>query len=270
MDGATAKTTIAANMAVEKGIMVVVSAGNEGKSRDWPYISAPADGFHVMAVGAVNYRGELADFSSIGPTYDGRIKPDFVAMGEDSYVADPNSADGYRKTDGTSMATPLVAGTAALLLQALPDLNRPNELAKLLKYTATRALFPDNQYGWGIINAEAAFRYGTSSQLMEEVKHWDPTSPISPPDRVVVYPNPVRRNSSASRVNIKSPEYIEKIKIYSMSGLLIYERQDMGNARYSVWDLKNKDGQKVATGIYICVIEGSNGIIDMKKAAVID
>lgn len=270
MDGMTAKTTIAADMAVQKGLVVVVSAGNEGKSQDWPYISAPADGFHVIAVGAVNSRGELADFSSTGPTYDGRIKPDVVAMGDDTYVVDPNSADGYRKADGTSMATPLVAGTAALLLQALPDLRGPGELAKLLKYTATHALSPDNRWGWGIINAEAALRYGESPQLVQELSDWDPTGAISHPRRVTVYPNPVRHSSSAGRLNIHSPEPMDSIRIYSISGVLIYERQDMGSARFSIWNLKNEYGHEVANGIYICIIKSSAGRVDVRKIAVID
>jgi serine protease AprX len=270
MDGATAKTTIAADIAVQKGVVVVVSAGNEGKSRHWPYISAPADGFDVIAVGAVNGRGELASFSSIGPTYDGRIKPDVVAMGDDTHVVDPNSTSGYRKADGTSMATPLVAGTAALLLQALPGLDGPKDLAKLLKYTATHSLSPDNRYGWGIIDAQTALRCGTSPLLMEELSDWDPTGAISHAHRVIVYPNPVRRGSSIGRLNIHSPESMESIRIYSLSGLLIYERQDMGSARFSIWDLKNEHGQEVATGIYICVIEDSAGSIDVRKIAVID
>jgi len=270
MDGRTAGTTIAADIAAQKGVVVVVSAGNEGKSRDWPYISAPADGFDVIAVGAVNSEGELADFSSMGPTYDGRIKPDVVAMGDGTYVVDPNSTDGYRKADGTSMATPLVAGTAALLIQALPDLHGPRELAKLLKYTATRSLSPDNRRGWGIINAEAALRYGTSPGLMEELNDWDPTGAIPVPDRVIVYPNPVRRSPSMGRVNIHSPEPIDNIEILSMSGALIYEKQDMGSARFAIWNLKNEHGQEVASGVYICVIRDSTGSVHIRKIAVID
>ena len=277
IDGATAKTTIAANIAVEKGVVVVVSVGNEGKSRDWPYISAPADGFDVIAVGAVDHKGEIADFSSIGPTYDGRIKPDVVAMGDGTYVVDPNSTDGYRKADGTSMATPLVAGTIAILLQALNsyelldgELYKPRDLVKVLKYTATRARYPDNHYGWGIVNAEAAFQYVISPQLMGKIKDWDTTGTNSNSRQVIVYPNPVRRNSAMSRLNIHNPEYIKSIKIYSILGSLIYKREDIDNARLSIWNLKNNFGEEVANGIYICVIEGSTGIIDVKKIAVID
>lgn len=270
MNGRTARTTIAANIAIEKGVSVVVSAGNDGKSLNWPYISAPADGFHVIAVGAVDEVGEIVDFSSIGPTYDGRIKPDVVAMGNDTSVVNPTSTDGYLKVDGTSMATPLVAGTLALLLQAMPDYGGPAEMAKLLKFTASRASFPDNHYGWGIINAEEALRYGTSPDLMREVDAWDPSGATSDISRVIIYPNPVRRNFSDGRLNIYSPEFMESITIYSMTGQLIYERQDMGSARFSIWDLKNEAGQDVASGIYICVIRSATGVIDTRKIAVVE
>ena len=274
MDGATAKTTIAATMAIEKGVVVVVSAGNDGKSQDWPHISAPADGFDVIAVGAVNAMGELADFSSTGATYDGRIKPDVVALGEDVYVADPRNATGYLKTDGTSLAAPLVAGTVALLLQALPGLDGPKDLAKLLKYTATRALFPDNRYGWGIVNAHAALRYGRSifeyGTVMEEFSNWDPAGGVSYSRNVILYPNPVRRNSSVDGLKIYSREPMESVRVYSMSGLLIHERQNMNGARFSIWDLKNQHGNRVASGIYICVIRGTNGPMPTKSVAVID
>lgn len=265
MNGLIAKTTIAADIAVEKGVVVVVSAGNEGKSRGWPYISAPADGFNVIAVGAVDSAGEVADFSSIGPTYDGRIKPDVMAMGDDVYVVTPSTTDQYRRADGTSLATPLVAGTAALLLQAAPDLHGPKDLAKLLRFTATRALSPGNQYGWGMINAEAAFRYGTIPYLMEEVEKWEPVPVIADPDRVTVGPNPIR-GSSGSKLNIHSPKPVASIRIYDLSGLLIYEN----STGHLVWDLRNQHGQEVASGIYICVVEDFTGVTTTKKVAVIE
>ena len=270
MDGATAKTTIAADMAVEKGVVMVISAGNEGKSRNWPYISAPADGFNVIAVGAVNSMGEVANFSSIGPTYDGRTKPDVMAMGDDVYVVAPGTTDEYRKADGTSLATPLVAGTAALLLQAVPDLDGPKTLSKLLKFTASHALSPDNRYGWGMINAEAAFRYGTIPYLMEEFRDWEPVDAISNFSRVTIYPNPIRRDSSSGRLKIYSPEPVDSIRIYNLSGMLVYEQQGMRSAGYSVWDLKNQHGQEVVSGIYICVIKDSTGATTVKKIAIVE
>ncbi len=85
LDGKTAITTIAADFAVEKGIVVVTSAGNEG-NKQWKYITTPADGFGVIAVGSVNINEMISSFSSRGPTYDGRVKPDFVALGDSVLV----------------------------------------------------------------------------------------------------------------------------------------------------------------------------------------
>lgn len=92
MDGNTALSTIAADSAVSKGVVVVNAAGNE-RQNAWHYIIAPADGDSVIAVGAVNLQGQIAGFSSAGPTYDGRIKPDVVACGVNTYCA--SSYGGY-------------------------------------------------------------------------------------------------------------------------------------------------------------------------------
>jgi serine protease AprX len=269
INGRTAKTTIAANIAGEKGIAVIVSAGNEGKSSEWPYISAPADGFDVVAVGAVDEFGDLADFSSIGPTYDGRIKPDLVAMGEGTYVVDPANVNAYRKANGTSMATPLVAGTIALLKQALPEITRNKMLVKLLKYTASRALNPDNRYGWGLINAEAAYRYAKFPGSIMELDNWDPNGLISDYGGVNIYPNPVKVGSSKNIMNIHSNKPIRNIRIYDITGLLIYKRLNMDDARFITWNLRNEQDQRVASGVYICFIEYSAGTYETRKIAIV-
>ncbi|MBD3182551.1 S8 family serine peptidase [Candidatus Poribacteria bacterium] len=270
MDGSTAKTTIAANIAIEKGISIVVSAGNEGKSSEWPYISAPADGFNVIAVGAVDDSGRLADFSSIGPTYDGRIKPDVVAMGKNTYTADPNSVDGYRQQDGTSMATPLVAGTVALLLQASPELiGRPENVVKLLKFTAQNSTSPDNRYGWGLINAQKAYEYSASPQLLEEAINWNPASQLFSDENVKIYPNPLNRSISRNQITIYCTENIEGVEIYNLSGLLVYKNENLGNTNTTHWDTKNNRGKEVASGIYICIVQKSSQKIETKKIAII-
>jgi subtilisin family serine protease len=270
MNGRTAKTTIAANIAVEKGITVVVSAGNEGKSNEWPYISAPSDGFDVVAVGAVNENGEIADFSSIGPTYDGRIKPDLVAMGEGTYTVDPGNVNGYRKANGTSMATPLVAGTIALLKQALPEISKPKTLIKLLKYTASRSLNPDNKYGWGLVNAETAYNYAKFPGSIKDLNNWDPTGPASDTHELYIYPNPIRPNISKPILNIHSSKSMRNVRIYSISGSLIYQRQELDDAKFLTWNLKNDYNQKVASGVYICIIEYSDGTVEKRGVAVIE
>lgn len=160
MDGNTAVTTRAADLAASRGVVVVNSAGNERNNPGWQIIIAPADGDSVIAVGAVDAQNNLASFSSIGPSADGRIKPDVVAMGvgvlsvlrPSSRVYSPTS---YQNVNGTSFSCPLTAGVAALVLSAHPNLT-PMEVRDALRLTADRAANPDNQFGWGLIDAYQA------------------------------------------------------------------------------------------------------------------
>jgi hypothetical protein len=160
MDGQTAVTTIAANRAVELGVVVVTAVGNE-RQELWEHIIAPSDGFYVLAVGAVTSEGNLASFSSPGPTADGRIKPEVCALGVDNWLAanDLGGSDIYGRGDGTSFATPLVAGVCALLLEANPAWT-PLQVYAALTSTAGQSDSPDNDYGWGIVNAFLAAEVG--------------------------------------------------------------------------------------------------------------
>ena len=154
MDGNTARITIAADYAVSLGITVVNSAGNAGYDPTHNTLGAPADGDSVITVGAVTSSGSRASFSSVGPTVDGRIKPDLMAMGSNDYFAS-TSANQYSNGSGTSFSCPIVAGVCALILQKNPSLT-PMEVLQLLRSTATQNNNPDNLYGWGIINALSA------------------------------------------------------------------------------------------------------------------
>ncbi|GIK23380.1 MAG: S8 family peptidase [Ignavibacterium sp.] len=154
MDGNTARITIAADNAVALGITVVNSAGNNGYNASHNTLNAPADGDSVITIGAVGSSGGITSFSSVGPTSDGRIKPDLMAMGSNDYIA-TTYGNGYSYGSGTSYSCPLAAGVCALLLQKNPLLT-PMEVLDILKSTASRSTNPDNQYGWGIINALTA------------------------------------------------------------------------------------------------------------------
>jgi len=168
LDGNTAVTTRAVDIAVSLGMVCVTAAGNQG----WQalptnpcdtltyYIIAPADADSVIAVGAVNESGEIADFSSHGPTYDGRIKPEVCARGVATWCANPGGY-GYRTASGTSLATPLVGGSVAVILSAHPDWS-PMMVREALMMTAHRADIPDNDYGYGIIDVWAAINYVSS------------------------------------------------------------------------------------------------------------
>lgn len=151
MDGNTAIITIAGDLAVAKGIVVVNSAGNNGFDPTHNTLGAPADGDSVIAIGAVTSSGTRTSFSSVGPTADGRIKPDLMAMGSNVYHAG-SVGNQYWSGGGTSYSCPLVAGVCAILLQKNPSLT-PMEVLQILRSTASLSSNPNNEYGWGIIDA---------------------------------------------------------------------------------------------------------------------
>ncbi len=161
MNGNTTIITKAANLAFQRGILVLTAAGNEGDS-PWHYIIAPADGFNVIAVGAVDTSNIVTAFSSRGPTADGRIKPDIVADGLNVFGAlynplspDPNS---YGYESGTSLSTPIASGIAALLLSEFPYLT--NEQARyILLHTADNSATPNNDRGYGLVSAVKVLSY---------------------------------------------------------------------------------------------------------------
>ncbi|MEJ2507834.1 MAG: S8 family serine peptidase, partial [Ignavibacteriaceae bacterium] len=147
MDGKTARITIAADYAVSLGIVVINSAGNNGFNSDHNTLDAPADGDSVITIGAVTSNGNRSGFSSVGPTVDGRIKPDLMAMGSSVYAAGTSSLTSYGTVSGTSYACPLAAGCAALLLSYQPSLI-PMEILNLFRQTASQSNNPDRLMGW--------------------------------------------------------------------------------------------------------------------------
>lgn len=118
MNGHTCPSSIAADIAVSKGILVLTSAGNSGNN-SWHFLSAPSDGDSVLAVGAVDADGDYVSFSSYGPSSDGDVKPNVAAKGAGSTIADPSGTIG--SGSGTSFSCPILAGAAACLLQAHPN-----------------------------------------------------------------------------------------------------------------------------------------------------
>lgn len=153
LDGHSTFISKAAQMAVQKGMVVCVSAGNEGDDA-WKHIGVPADAKDVIAVGAVSDKGYLASFSSIGPTADKRIKPDFVAQGESIWVVSKNG--NLYQGNGTSYACPLLAGSIACLMQAFP-LVSPQQLMQTLHLSSSKYNHPDNYLGYGIPDFELAY-----------------------------------------------------------------------------------------------------------------
>ncbi len=151
MDGNTTLVTKASEIAFSKGILTVTSAGNEGNT-SWKYITAPGDGINTITVGAVNYKRIIASFSSVGPTYDGRLKPEVVAQGVNCYHAVAYSSESaYGYGGGTSYSGPIVAGISAQLLSAYPHLTN-EQMREIIIEAADSTLSPNNQYGYGLLS----------------------------------------------------------------------------------------------------------------------
>ncbi len=153
MNGNTTKASIAADLAAKKGILVFAANGNEGDD-PWHFLSTPADGDSVVAVGAVNTSGTVAPFSSYGPTSDGQIKPDLASVGASALIE--NSAGFVSASNGTSFACPKMAGMATCLWQGFPEFNNIR-IIRALQKAGSISDHPDDRIGYGIPNMKVAF-----------------------------------------------------------------------------------------------------------------
>ncbi len=157
MDGKTTIVTQAAELAFRMGVVTVTSAGNEG-GNPWHYILAPADGINTLSIGAVNNSNQVANFSSRGPSYDGRIKPEVVTQGVGVYGASAGNYSGYSTASGTSVAAPIASGIAALLLSANPHLKN-TQVRNIFIETADNSSSPNNERGYGLLSAVKAIEF---------------------------------------------------------------------------------------------------------------
>lgn len=178
LDGNTAPMTIAEDLAAEKGIVVINSAGNEGNSA-WNYVSVPADADSNLAIGAVDSMEQYASFSGKGPTVDGRVKPDVCAQGAGTYVVWPGDGS-MVPGNGTSFSGPLLAGLAACLWQTHPMLSNM-DIVQAIKKSASQYAAPDSLLGYGIPD------FTQASMILGGI---DPTSLPTEDEIYALYPNP--------------------------------------------------------------------------------
>jgi serine protease AprX len=236
IDGETAFMTRGANVAFTRGMFIVNSGGNSGASVN-PHITIPADAFNTLTVGAVNAAEQYAAFSSIGPTFDGRVKPDVMAQGAGAVVA--NQLGNTSTANGTSASSPIIAGLVACLWQALP--NKTNaELLQLIKQSADRYNNPNAQFGYGIPDFAAALANGLG---IEELQR----------QSVVFYPNP-----SHGIVTVVLPEAITGavITVFNNLGQVVLQTEIFADApSFSIGELAGgmycynlRAGQEVFTG----------------------
>jgi serine protease AprX len=215
-----------ANIAFSKGIVVVVSAGNSGASSN-PHIAVPSEATYALAVGAVNANRNRVSFSSIGPSFDGRIKPDVMAKGASTTIASTNGS--IVTSSGTSFSCPLMAGMVACLWQAYPMATNV-QIVEQIKKASNRFSNPDNNYGYGIPDFKMALD-NFNQNLVEETNAWNGNSTFS------VYPNPV-----TSDLNILFSEEFNNalFEIYNSLGQLILKKSNLLNAsKIDLYNLKS-------------------------------
>ena len=215
MDGNTTVITIAADIAASKGMLVVNSAGNSGGS-EWYYITAPADGDSVLTIGAIGADSVLTSFSSHGPTADGRMKPNVVAQGLYSVVC--NLQDGIRTANGTSFSSPILAGMAASVWSAMPEVSSM-DIFNLIQESGH--LFPEgnNDYGYGVPNFYEVFQYVSIDDDFVKSKS--------------VYPNPFENYIMVDLSVFENSENIE-LTLYNQLGKLVYFNTVQSNDYYRI------------------------------------
>jgi serine protease AprX len=209
MDGNTSRIAIAADIAASKGILLVTSAGNSGDS-PWRYISTPADADSTLTVGAVDSLGTYATFSSKGPASDGDVKPNVVSVGWNTYLYLP-WGETIVRGNGTSFSSPMMAGMAACLWQALPDLNNI-QIKTLIEQSAHHYATPDSLMGYGIPNIYQAYKSvtGIDYTIDAGIQILD------------CYPNPISSGELSLMVRSDVAQVV-KLKVTNLLGQAVYE-----------------------------------------------
>lgn len=232
MNGSTTFISRGLDIAFSRGMICVVSAGNEGNN-PWHYISAPADAVNALTIGAVKADETYATFSSQGPTFDGRVKPDVTAQGQYPYVSDA-TGNITNSGSGTSYSGPIVTGMVACLWQALPSKTN-QEIKQLITQSADRYAAPTVEFGYGIPDFSLALSNGLSVANASK-------------NDFVVYPNPATDSIS---VTLAEGFNTGNVILYTVLGQKVLEEKIISQA--STISMKS-----LIKGTYLYKIE-SNG-----------
>lgn len=177
MDGNTAWITRGADIAASRGMLVINSAGNSG-AQPFHFIGAPADGDSVLSIGSVDPDSAHTNFSSFGPSFDGRVKPNVCAQGRSAVVI--NELNLAQTANGTSFSSPILAGLATCLWQSIPQATNM-EVFHAIEMSAHLYSSPNDSLGHGIPD------FGAAQEILQEL-----TSGLSESseEAFVLYPNP--------------------------------------------------------------------------------
>ena len=244
LNGHSTPIAIAANTAASKGILVINSAGNSGGD-SWHYISTPADGDSVVAIGAVKYDGTITSFSGRGPNSAGLLKPNVCAQGQAAAVVLPNGTTSA--SNGTSFSCPIMAGAFACLRGAFPS--APNiTIINAVQRSSNFYNNPNDDYGYGIPDFGLAYDY---------LKALYPTDTLAS-IQSIVYPNPF---TTSIRLNIagllNAPITVE---LFDLSGRKIWTTT-LPEDTYKLDSITLTPPAYLAVGSYILRI---NGIYKLK------
>ena len=202
MDGVHSIASRCATILGQKGVIVCVAAGNDGNNEIY-HIGRPADAFDVLAVGACTSDSIIAGFSSRGPSYDGRVKPDITSQGVETACIYPY--DELNFANGTSLATPVAAGLCACLWQAMPVYTSA-QMMQIIRESSHLYNSPNPELGYGIPDFYKAY---TTHVGISDYK----------PLRISVYPNPV-----TDKLHIVNPDgNIQTVTLYNASGQLVLQ-----------------------------------------------
>ena len=243
LNGRTVRTSRAATMAAARGMIVCLSAGNDGDT-NWKYISVPADADSVITIGAVDREGRYASFSSKGYTADKRIKPDLVAMGRET--AYQSSMGVINTGNGTSYSTPLLAGLIACLWQAFPEKNNM-EIMDMVKRSANHYHEPDSLYGYGIpdfskLIPATSFLSSIKNELYTVSVHNDPGT-----GKLTLYLSPEKHGHVYILIKTVSGQ-----KILAHDGYV---------SNYNGYQLSISDSAKFTDGMYWGEVRSDAGVV---------
>lgn len=246
LDGKSTLISQAAQIATSKGIFVVSSAGNEG-NKTWGKITLPGDALDVLTVGAIANDSTLAAFSSQGPTFDLRIKPDVVAIGKGAAYINSN---GYIVSgDGTSFASPIMCGLVASLWQANPKLTN-KQILNIIRISSHNFASPNEKIGYGIPNMELALRLAT-----EEVGGIIDDKVDSAEDSNFWVRSLHRGQISIEPKNIDGAKY--KISIATADGRTIVDDSFSGHKEWNILSHERK--------FYIVLINNDNAGVNERR-----
>jgi hypothetical protein len=271
-DGKTAPISLAASLAARRGIIVVTAMGNRDSSYyPWPqpYIVAPGDAEGVITAGGVERNLTPWRGTGTGPTSDGRVKPDLVALSDTVAVVSPDSEDYLDGSVGTSCATALIAGACALVKEAHPDWSSDSIIAALFS-TASRST-KSCTFGFGVPRIDSIYKLYPPDTGIGDVAG----------DEIgLIFPNPYRPADHEKvyfQLNITRPAFEARISIFTPSGTLVDTVMldatvmsrpgrygDHGDVAMidrigAVWDGRNQSGKPVAAGLYVAVLQTTFG-----------